>query len=61
MNLGKPSFGIYLISVILVVVVLLSQYTTLNIPLMTSIVRGKSYEVVLLAWILLFIGITFNI
>jgi hypothetical protein len=61
MKLSSPSFGIFLVSVVLVIVVLLSQYTHLNIPLLTSIVRGKAYEVVLLAWILLFVGVAFNV
>lgn len=61
MKLSAPSFGIFLVSVVLVVVVLLSQYTSLNIPLLTSIVKGKAYEVVLLAWILMFVGVAFNV
>lgn len=61
MKLSSPSLGIYLVSLILVLVVLVTRYTNLDIPLLSTIVANKWYEVMLLAWIILWIGVTFNV
>ncbi len=61
MKLSSPSFGIYLVSVILVLVIILTKYTRLDVPLLSEIVRGKDFPVMLLAYLLLWIGVTFNV
>lgn len=61
MKLSAPSFGVFLISVIIVLVVLLSKYTQIFIPVLTPLFSGKEYYAVLLAWIILFVGVAFNV
>jgi hypothetical protein len=61
MKVSAPSFGIFLVSVLIVVVVLLSNYTSIQIPVLSPIFKGKEYYAVLLAWILLFIGVAFGV
>jgi hypothetical protein len=61
MKLSPPSFGVFLISVIIVLVVLLSNYTSISVPVLTPLFKGKEYYAVLLAWIILFVGVAFNV
>ncbi|MDX2265882.1 MAG: hypothetical protein NW215_13050 [Hyphomicrobiales bacterium] len=61
MKLSAPSFGIYLVSVILVALVVLSRHFGVEVPILTKIVRPHPYEVTLVAWALLFIGASFNV
>jgi hypothetical protein len=61
MRLSSPSFGIYLFSTVLVVVIILSRYFSVDIPILTPIVAGHPFEVTLLAWGILFAGVSFNL
>lgn len=61
MKLSAPSFGIYLISTILVVLIVLSRYFAIDVPIVTPIVAGHPFEVTLVAWGILFAGVSFNI
>jgi hypothetical protein len=63
MKLNAPSFGIWLISVIIVAVVVLSVYLRIQIPVLSPLFAdgNKQFYAVLLAWILLFLGTTFNL
>ncbi len=63
MKLNSPSFGIWLISVIIVAVIVLTTYLRVTIPVLSPLFAdpGKQFYAVLLAWILLFIGTTFNV
>lgn len=61
MKLATPSFAIWLISTVLVALVVLSTYFGVSVPVLTPIIKGQGFEVVLVAWALLFIGVTFNI
>jgi hypothetical protein len=61
MKLSTPSFGIFLVSVILALLVVLSRHFGIDVPILTKIVRPHAYEVMLVAWSLLAIGVAFNI
>ncbi len=61
MRLSSPSFAIYLISTVLVVLIVLARYFGIDIPILTPIVIGRPFEVMLVAWALLFAGVTFNL
>lgn len=61
MKLSSPSFGIFLVSVVLVVLVVLSRHFGIEVPILTKIVRPHPYEVILVAWALLFAGVAFNV
>ncbi len=57
MRLSAPSFIIFLLSFILAAVVILMKYFGVTIPLISDIASGKSFEVLLLAYLLLFFGV----
>jgi len=61
MNLGRPSFIIYILSVILVALVVLSKYFSVMIPVLTPIVADNPLEIMLVAWALMFLGVTFGL
>lgn len=58
--MSRPTFAIWLISTILAVVVILLVYAGVTIPVLSPIVAGNTFEVLLLAYILLWIGTTFR-
>lgn len=61
MRLTPPSYGIFLLSFILILGVLLSQYApSVEIPVVSEVVSKAKFEVTLLAYILLFIGVVFR-
>jgi len=57
MRLSPPSFVIFLISFILAGLVILAKYFGITVPVLSDITAGKSFEVLLLAYILLFVGV----
>lgn len=61
MRLSAPSFLIFILSVILVALVILSKYFGVEIPVLTTIVQRSPFEILLVAWALLFLGVTFRI
>jgi len=61
MKLSAPSFGIFLVSVILALLVVLSRHFGIEVPILTKIVKPNPYEVMLVAWGLLAIGVAFNV
>ncbi|MDZ4790397.1 MAG: hypothetical protein SGJ17_04195 [Hyphomicrobiales bacterium] len=61
MKLSTPSFGIFLVSAIFVALVVMSRHFGIEVPILTKIVRPHPYEVMLVAWSLLFIGVAFNV
>ncbi len=60
-RLSAPSRLIFLLSVILVALVILSQYFGVEIPVLTTIVARSPFEILLVAWALLFLGVTFRL
>lgn len=58
MRLRSPTYVVFLLSVILVVLVVLSRYFGIEIPVLTPIVQRSPFEILLVAWALLFLGVT---
>jgi hypothetical protein len=54
--LSRPTFVIWLISTILAVVVVLMVYAGIAIPVLSPIVAGHTFEVLLIAYVLLWLG-----
>jgi len=61
MKLSAPSFGMFAVSTVLVVLIVLSRYFAVDVPILTPIVEGHPFEVTLVAWGLLFAGVSFNL
>jgi len=57
MHLRTPSYATFLISFILAALVILSKYFGISVPILTDIVRGNYLEIMLVAYILLFLGV----
>lgn len=60
MNLTPPSLPIFLISVIMVGLVVAAKYFGVNIPVLSPIVNKSMFEVLLVAYGLLFAGVVFR-
>jgi hypothetical protein len=56
MMLSRPTFVIWLISTILAVVVVLMTYGGIVVPVISPIVAGHTFEVLLIAYVLLWLG-----
>ncbi len=54
--LSRPTFVVWIISTLIVAVVMLMKYAGVTIPVLSDIAAGKSFEFVLLAYILLWLG-----
>jgi hypothetical protein len=61
MKLNAPSFGIFASSTILVLLIVLSRYFSVDVPVLTPVVEGHPFEITLIAWALLFSGVSFNL
>lgn len=61
MKLSTPSFSIYLTSTVLVALIILARYFSIDVPILTPIVAGHPFEVTLVAWAILFSGVSFNL
>lgn len=61
MKLSTPSFGIFAISSLLVILIVLARYFGIDVPILTPIVVGHPFEITFIAWALLFAGVTFNL
>lgn len=54
--LSRPTFAIWLVSTILAVVVILTNYTTVTVPVLSPLVAGHSFDTLLIAYALLWLG-----
>jgi hypothetical protein len=61
MKLSTPSFAIFAISSLLVILIILAKYFGVDVPILTPVVEGHPFEITLIAWALLFAGVTFNL
>jgi hypothetical protein len=61
MKLSAPSFGMFAISTLLVVLIILARYFNIDVPILTPIVIGHPFEITLIAWAMLFAGVAFNL
>jgi len=53
---SRPTFIIWLISTIIAAVVILMNYAGVNVPVLSDLIAGRSFEALLLAYILLWLG-----
>jgi hypothetical protein len=60
MRLSAPSLAIFLISVIMVALIIATKYFGVDVPVLTRIVKTSMFEVLLVAYALLFIGVVFR-
>jgi hypothetical protein len=58
--LSRPSYVVWIISTVIAVVILLMKYAGINIPVLSDIASGKTFELLLLAYILLWVGTVFR-
>ena len=58
--MSAPTFAIWLISTILAAIVILMVYTTVSIPVASDLVAGRTFETLLLAYIILWLGTIFR-
>jgi hypothetical protein len=58
--LSRPTYAIWLISTILAVLVLLMRYTGIDIPVVSQNFSGRTFEVLLIAYVLLWLGTVVN-
>jgi hypothetical protein len=54
--LSRPTYAIWLISTILAVLVLLMRFGGVDIPVVSENFAGRTFEVLLLAYVLLWLG-----
>ena len=54
--LSRPTFIIWLLSTLLAVVVVVMVYGGIVVPVISPIVTGHTFEVLLLAYVLLWLG-----
>lgn len=57
MRLSPPSFIIFLLSIILAGLVIAGKYFGVSVPILSDIASGKNFEVLLVAYLLLFFGV----
>ncbi|MGI9383206.1 MAG: hypothetical protein ACR2PO_08625 [Methyloligellaceae bacterium] len=60
MRLTPPSFPIFLISLILVILVIAAKYFGVVVPVVSPIVKKSMFEVLLVAYGLLLLGVVFR-
>lgn len=58
--LSRPTYAIWLISTILAALVLIMRYTGYDIPYVTQNFSGRTFEMLLLAYVLLWLGTVVN-
>jgi hypothetical protein len=53
---SRPTFIIWLISTIIAAVVILMNYAGVNVPVLSDLIAGRTFEALLIAYILLWLG-----
>lgn len=61
MKLSAPSFGLYFVSTLMILLIILSRYFNIDIPILTPIVAQNPFEATVVSWAILFAGVTFNL
>ena len=61
MKLSAPSFGMFAISTLLVLLIILAKYFAIDVPILTPIVVSHPFEITLIAWAMLFAGVAFKL
>lgn len=60
MKLSTPPIWVFLSSTFLILAVILSKHFHVEIPVLSALVQGREYGVVLFAWAILFAGVAFK-
>ncbi len=60
MFLSRPTFAVWLLSTILAALVIALKYFGVSVPVLTDIVAGNHFEVLLVAFVLLWAGTVFK-
>ena len=60
MRLTPPSFANFIISIIMAALVIATKYFGVDVPVLTQIVKKSMFEVLLVAYALLFTGVVFR-
>jgi hypothetical protein len=58
--LSRPTFVVWFISTILAGVVVLMTYAGVTVPVLSPIVAGHTFEVLLIAYVILWLGTVFT-
>jgi hypothetical protein len=58
--LSRPTFALWLLSTVLAVVVVLMTYAGVMAPVLSPIVAGHTFEVLLVAYVILWLGTVFT-
>jgi hypothetical protein len=61
MKLSAPSLWIFLTSTILVILLILANIFSIDVPILSTLALSHPFKVLSVAWLLLFIGILFNV
>lgn len=61
LKLNIPPIWVFLTSTILVLVVMLTKYTQIEIPVLRLLVEHREFQTMLVAWGLLFAGVAFKL
>jgi hypothetical protein len=61
MKLSAPSLWIFLTSTILVILLILANIFSIDVPILSTLALAHPFKVLSVAWLLLFIGILFNV
>lgn len=60
MRPSAPSFVTFILSFILAALVVATKYFSVDIPVLTEIVQGNYFNVLLVAYVLLLLGVIFR-
>ncbi len=60
MTLSRPTFAIWLLSTVLVGLVIALKYFSVSVPVLSPIVGGHLFEVMLVSFVLLWAGTVFR-
>ena len=55
----RPTFALWFVSTLLAAVVILMTYAGITVPVLSDIVAGRTFEVLLLAYIILWLSTVF--
>jgi hypothetical protein len=58
--LSRPTFALWFLSTVLAAVVVLMTYAGIVVPVLSPIVAGHTFEVLLVAYVLLWLGTVFS-
>jgi E3 ubiquitin-protein ligase DOA10 len=58
--LSRPTFALWFVSTVLAAVVVLMVYAGVTIPVLSDIAAGRTFEVLLVAYVILWLGTVFS-